>query len=296
MKRVIIWLDLTLFLLLTTFLIQCGASVTEKRAISWTSNIKKQVMPAQEKCKDYEMQFLGTLDNTFNWVFSKDKMHYAYVSYNKLKDKMIVIIDGKGGPEINGIGEHTPIFSYDGKRFAYVARKRGKDIAIVDDNQGPEFDIIWAGSLTFSPDGKRFAYCASKGEKAVVIVDDKQGPEFDFIPEGNPIFSSDSKRFAYSARRGNKWLVVVDGNEGPEFDFIGGDFDCVPIFSPDSKKFAYAAKKGDKEVVIINTKQGPEFDGIMKDSLSYSSSENAFLYVARSGNSIYLVKSSESCN
>ena len=45
------------------------------------------------------------------------------------------------------------VFSPDGKRVAYAARKGAKWLVVVDGQQGAEYDEIGVGTLVFSPDG-----------------------------------------------------------------------------------------------------------------------------------------------
>ncbi|MFH1009684.1 MAG: hypothetical protein V1784_00440, partial [bacterium] len=138
-----------------------------------------------------------------------------------------------------GIIEKSVVVSPDGRRVAYVARRRDKQVVVVDGQEGKEYDKIGILSLEFSPDGKRVAYRALRGDKQLVVVDGQEGKEYNEIGEGDPIFSSDAtyldsvldkfqqrtpifspdgKRFAYRAQRGYMHLVVVDGQEGKEYD------------------------------------------------------------------------------
>ena len=83
------------------------------------------------------------------------------------------------------------------------------------------YDDIMKGTPVFSPDGKRVAYSARKGGRWFVVVDGQAGPEYDGIMAGTPVFSPDGKRLAYVPEKGGKWLVVVDGQEGPTYDMTG---------------------------------------------------------------------------
>ena len=40
----------------------------------------------------------------------------------------------------------------------------------------PEYDTIMAGTPVFSPDGKRVAYAARKGAKWLVVIDGRSEP------------------------------------------------------------------------------------------------------------------------
>lgn len=76
------------------------------------------------------------------------------------------------------------------------------------------------GSLVFSANGKRVAYVAKRGEKWLVVVDEVAGEEYDSIGRDGVAFSPESDQVACLARRRDRWLVVVDGVEGAEYDWF----------------------------------------------------------------------------
>src|ERR1019366_7508807 len=104
-----------------------------------------------------------------------------------------------------------PVFSTDGRHFAFVTRRDQKVCVVVDGQAGAEFDNIGEGTPLFSPDGKRVAYGALKGKKQLVVVDGQAGAECDGILEGTPIFSHDGRLMVYGAKTGEKWLLMVNG-------------------------------------------------------------------------------------
>lgn len=88
--------------------------------------------------------------------------------------------DGKRGKAYDDIS--TPVFSPDGKRFAYTG-DRGPQWFLVLDGQ-PEVPIegIVSHSLIFSPDSSRLAYAVAKPDtRAHLVVDGKAGPAHDRI-------------------------------------------------------------------------------------------------------------------
>jgi WD40-like Beta Propeller Repeat len=73
-----------------------------------------------------------------------------------------VVLDGVPGPSYDKIEYYLDTFAYspdrlvfspNGKRLAYSARKGNKVVVVVDGHEGPEFDLIFA--ITFSPTGSR---------------------------------------------------------------------------------------------------------------------------------------------
>ena len=133
----------------------------------------------------------------------------------------------------------TPVFSADGKRVAYVARKDEKWLVVLDGRPGPEYDEIMEGLPVFSPDGKRVAYAAMKDEKWLLVLDGRAEPGVRRIMAGTPVFSPDGKRARLRRQERGKWFVVLDGQPGPEYDGIMAG---TPVFSPDGKRCAYGAK------------------------------------------------------
>lgn len=67
------------------------------------------------------------------------------------------------------------------------------------------------GELVFSPNGQRLSYVARRGEKFVVSQDGQEGPDFPFILTG-PVFSPDSRHILYIAWEPNAISPIFDGN------------------------------------------------------------------------------------
>ncbi|MFY7951786.1 MAG: hypothetical protein ACOVT5_04710, partial [Armatimonadaceae bacterium] len=150
---------------------------------------------------------------------------------------------------------------------------------VVGATEGPTLSHIDANSMVFSPDGKRFGYVARRNERWRVVIDgNEQSGEYDDVApygQGPTIhFSPDSKRVAYVGLRreadssplGYRFhrFVVVDGNKGKEYDEVGygASLHDSIVFSPDSKQVAFvAATRNGKE-----TRMFPVIDGVEGDS------------------------------
>ncbi|MCX7778531.1 MAG: hypothetical protein N2381_10850, partial [Armatimonadetes bacterium] len=117
-----------------------------------------------------------------------------------------VVVDGVEGKEYDGIVKGTLIFSPDSKRFAYGARRGGKEFVVVDGDEGKEYDGI--GTLIFSPDSKRFAYVAVRGEKQFVVVDGVEGEEYDCFLRGSELVFDSPNRLHSLAIQGNEIFLV----------------------------------------------------------------------------------------
>ncbi len=215
--------------------------------------------------------------------FSPDSRHVFYKVY-KVGDetKQFYVVNGKAGPMYDSLDYlDYLVFSADGSRMAYSARKGDKWFMMVDGRPGPEFDEV--SHAQFSPDGRRLAYFAVKEEKSRVIIDGQSESVFDYVDRGSVVFSPDSRRLAYVAMNDDKARVVVDGKPGPEFDEIRSDRlahvigeDPDILFSPDSKRVAYRARKGVKECVVMDGQVGPEYDHVGPPRFSSDSKQSVY--------------------
>lgn len=140
-------------------------------------------------------------------IFSPDGNRVAYKAYrgNILSDDMrkeILVVDGKPGPDYDRIGD--PVFSLDGKRFAYTAQKRGDYMVVVDGQPGQAFGYSESPSKPmFSPDGRHIAYRT----RTLVVVDGQPGPKYDQIIENGPTFSTGGLLEYLAAREGTLFRV-----------------------------------------------------------------------------------------
>ena len=67
------------------------------------------------------------------------------------KGKRQVVVDGKAGPQYDGVGKEFLAFSPDSKHFAYDALKATQHILVVDDKPVMGYDVL--GSPAFNSDG-----------------------------------------------------------------------------------------------------------------------------------------------
>lgn len=104
-----------------------------------------------------------------------------------------VVYNGKTGQLYAGVNEF--VFSPDGRRIAYSARKGDKSLMVLDGVEGALFDDVLLPQ--FSPDNRHFAYLAKNGERWHIVVDGKvNSGTTDYY---NALkFSGDSKLISYS--------------------------------------------------------------------------------------------------
>ena len=285
---------------------------------------KKRTRPAPDQAKDIRPDLVESsqagLPDLSAVEYKEIELHVNWVERTR-SGRMVAVIDGRPEPgEYDEIG--PVIFSPDGKRVAYPAKRDSKWFMVVDRQEGPEYDKISLSREVFSPDSKRLVYGAMKGDKWFVVLDGKAGPEsgydnvgyFSFSPDSKrlvyatergreqyvvvdgrdgpvyeqavePVFSPDSESLAYVANRGNKWFVVLDGKEGKKYDGVNR-----PVFSKDSKHIAYHVTKGPKHMVVVDGKEGPKHEGIGLGSVTLSPDGESFAYAAmRRGDKWFVV-------
>jgi hypothetical protein len=188
----------------------------------------------------------------------------------------LVVVDGVEGPlfdqmlQINGqpfyrpgsgmstVGHLPPVvFSADGKRHAYCAR-RGDDVVVVVD--GKEFarlpntvNILNYGALAFSPGGKHLYYVTSDTSTGYrLVVNGQPGPALGSPPSAI-VFSADDSRYAYvAARRENRddHLLIVDGKEANAAGSRPATYEQLAFTSDD--KLVCVAKTKDGAALLIN--------------------------------------------
>lgn len=167
-----------------------------------------------------------------------------------------------------------PVFSSDGRRFAFSGESR----VTVDGEELMVNGVVVGTQIVFSPDSKHFVFFTIRSEGVFLNLDGQETPvaggiqalayphqkvkSFYFWDVGEwdrPIvtFSPDSKRLAYwgYVEKG-KLVMVVDGKAGAAHRGIG-----EAVFSADSRHVAYAAwdysyfHGGDSFVVLDGVEQ-----------------------------------------
>jgi Tol biopolymer transport system component len=225
-------------------------------------------------------------------VFSPDGSALGYAVRGAGGSRFVV--NEREGPEFEEVMPDTFVFSNDGKRHTYLARKDGRLVAIVDGVVQPEAagDLVpWLQPPVFSADGSRVGYLEGSRlrKKMRVVVNGKAGELFDGVALQEPQFSADGSRIAYAANdrsAGKSWFYVIDGQRGKAFDALG--VSCA--FSPDGKRFAYTASKGQQCFLVEDGEPEVPIEGIVDHSLAFSPDSRRLAYaVAMPDRRAYLV-------
>ncbi len=139
---------------------------SQHQAISSTGNnagLHEFFLKDARKGKEYEeAKYL---------VYKRDGSAYAHAA--RTGENWFVVINGKEGPAFDMVV--TPVFSPDGKRLVYRARKEGKRFVVVADSSGmtimqhPPYEQVF--QPVFTPDGKSVAYGVKDGNRLIWKVE-----------------------------------------------------------------------------------------------------------------------------
>lgn len=103
-------------------------------------------------------------------------------------------------------------YNRDGSAYAHAARTGQNWFVVVNGQEGPLFDRIV--TPVFTPDGKKVVYRARKEGMRFVVVADmtgktiKQYPAYEQVFQ--PVFTADGKSIAYGVKDGNKLVWKVE--------------------------------------------------------------------------------------
>jgi hypothetical protein len=101
-------------------------------------------------------------------VMTRAGCHVAKVEGERGKE-LFVRRDGQRGKAYEDIAH--PMFSPDGSALGYAVRAVGGSFFVINEREGPKFDEVMPDTFVFSNDGKRHAYLARKAGRLVAVVD-----------------------------------------------------------------------------------------------------------------------------
>jgi dipeptidyl aminopeptidase/acylaminoacyl peptidase len=215
-------------------------------------------------------------------TISPDGKRIAFVAFPEPKPsgRMCMVVDGKEGPLYDGIDKRSPVFSADGRRIAYMAKKGDRFVVVVDGEESPEFDEL--SFPAFSPDGSRIAYFGVRdGVESLHVNGEKTA---DLLPgdfcEGVPYFSPDGKRLAYFFMRKEKWSLVLDGKPEGAWDNVGAG---SLRFGPKGKRYAFVCFRGETSGMVVDGKEDFRGDGLAGPGFRFSPNGKKTIWAFRRG-------------
>ena len=271
--------------------------------------------------------------------FSSDSRRFAYAGadvnrgFGKQKAVGRATIDGTAGPTFEGAqigsllknfatsstpyllvgylpqllsdthGVTAPVFSPDGRRVAYAARRdKETSTVIVDGEPGPVLPSIVAGPV-FSPDSQHVAVVISEGDAKILVVDGVKtagsaASGTDFIVD--LAFAANNRRGAYIGIDGGNMYeqgytrrarrrVYVDGTPGPEYNalYLG-----QLQFTPDGAHITYVVGLSEKPTrvafVVVDRLEGKRYDDIFSP-VRVNEGARAIIYTAQAGRRLFRV-------
>lgn len=228
-----------------------------------------------------------------------------------------------------------------GQIAALKIRDNGQEFYLVNGHEEPRYDSI--EKILFSPDGERYAYKAKKGEKNVVVLDGKEIDDgfeaiinYSFTADSKNFFiryiknyreslldtnknettqaisyirkdsfswpnvSADGKRIAFleTVNKGWERYFVIDGKEQKHYDSHYW-IDPKLTFSPDSKRFAYSVNlygpttepSDDQWMMVIDGDEQKPYDSV--NTPQFSPDGNKFAYITKVGTKSFVVLDGE---
>jgi WD40 repeat protein len=241
-------------------------------------------------------------------AFSPDGKHLAYVANDSrdvgyLRGESVVILDGVPGNVYFHVGWRTNtsdglVFSPDSQRLAYVAVGYDKPrTLVVDGVEGKGYSSIT--DVTFGIDSQHVAYIANGN---IAVLDGSETAYTGITGRPILVLSRDARRSAAVVwAEPNGQAVSVDGVPGKSYAWVS-----TPVFSPDNKHIVCVAQSEDgKYFTVVDGTEGKAYDEILdRDEMGPNvpnsdpsiyivfDSDTEFHYLARDGDTLYLVHAS----
>ncbi|MDP2821015.1 MAG: hypothetical protein Q8O39_02340 [bacterium] len=235
-------------------------------------------------------------NNIHSFTFSADGEQFAYVASkstyklssnivyaagDNLDYKEFIVLNGK--EQKNYYRIHSPVFSPDNSRFAFIgAQEQGKEFLVLD---GEEQENLYGRihSLSFSADGQQIAYVTILSSwpisTQILVLNGVEQKRYNSIDE--VVFHPGGK-FTYRGYDGEtNHFLVVDKKE-----YKNGK---SPVFSQNNKHFAYVLSEAKNSAMVLDGTAQQNGSNIISPVV-FSEDGKHYIYVVRPMGPDYLQK------
>ena len=163
--------------------------------------------------------FDGSVEKMFFNPDSKRLFYLAREGHMVEQGKESLVVNGVPDREYDAFhfGYQFPVFSPDGRGFAYIGERGGENFLVLDGREQIQIQNAEVNDFVFSPDGKHWAaFLMADGEIYAVVDGRRIGPygKDNATWSKQIVFSPDSRHYAFQAYRGSwQGCLVVDGAE-----------------------------------------------------------------------------------
>ena len=198
------------------------------------------------------------------------------------------MIDGKEGPTFDGLGRFKLVFSPDGERHAYVARKGVRLGLVVDGKLGSLYEL--ALEPRFSPDGKRVACWVVHQGTPKLLLDGELHPGFgeeSAYQPGIEIFSPNSQEVAFVTSEAGTFRVMRGTTKGPAYR------SAAPYgarFDPTSQHVVCVVLEGERWGLDVDGIFYPAFDRMWNGGQLAFHGDGSVTAVGLDGNKIVRIR------
>jgi len=192
----------------------------------------------------------------------------------------IYILNGNGKTNLtekNGINS-GPVWSYDGKKIAFISNRTGNfDVFVMECDGKNQINLSDSPENNYcpswSPDSSRLAYIAREDMAEYIFIINADGTGKNQITSGKdwkdtrPLWSPEGSKIAFmSTRRGKNDIYTINPDTMELVKLTGNDLNISDfLWSPDGKYIAFIAKNDKQSDLYIMNSNGTMVRNITDD-------------------------------
>jgi Tol biopolymer transport system component len=209
-------------------------------------------------------QIFGGKGNCWSATLSPDRRRVAFSHYANGQGQ-IYLVNGNATVKTGPPGKerlNEPYFDTSGLHFRFdglVSFAFESEGVNISDNEHCEHSPVW------SPDGGRIAFVSDAGGDWNIWVMNGDGGQRRRVTDTpgidrNPAWSPDGKRIAFESNRGGDFSIHVVGDDGSYEKVLedrSGD-DLEPVWSPDGRTIAFVGhhQSGRRDIRLVDVETG----------------------------------------